>query len=661
MKQEEIYEVLFEGFYEGVDCKTRKGRHEPVLYDKAANFRFMLGKIKQNVVMVDFDDSEAFEKRLQLVKESGDHCVVIKSAHKGGHFYWFNSNHAIKTNNNKNVTVLTFAPVDYKCGIKVIKSTGEIKDADLYGALCMDDGSPREIVYCNIHDDYTLDEIPFYDLPIKTDTHFMNMVDGDGRDQAVFDYGIAMKSSGFSYEQYVDAMQIVNTHLFKDALDQDQFLKVTRREKWDSINAAGAMFGSGASFKFNRFADYLIEKYHIVRINRQPHIYKDGVYVAGSMEIENIMIDEIPDIRKRQRNEVFDYIRLRCKDADSLPYLNKIAFKNGVYDILSDSLEPFNPAYIITNKIPWNYNEHAHSELIDRVLKEIACGNKSIRQMLEEVAGACLYRSSVIGGGKSVILKGEKSNGKSTFLDTIKYMLGESNYSVLDVSELGDRFSTFMLYGKLANIGDDISDRYREDVSLFKKIVTGNEIKAEEKGQDAFSFNPYCTLIFSANSVPRMNDPTGAAKKRMFIVPMKAVFAENDKHTDTTLINQIRDAAHPEHIEYFIQCAIDGLHDVLKNDNKYVVPDDVKHETDEWEIENNPMLSFLEDTDVESSIINQSTKDVYRIYTVFCQENNYRLLSQKQFTSRLCSTLDLELKYGKIKGATVRLYRYKNT
>ena len=60
MKQEEIYEVLFEGFYEGVDCKTRKGRHEPVLYDKAANFRFMLGKIKQNVVMVDFDDSEAF-------------------------------------------------------------------------------------------------------------------------------------------------------------------------------------------------------------------------------------------------------------------------------------------------------------------------------------------------------------------------------------------------------------------------------------------------------------------------------------------------------------------------------------------------------------------------------------------------------------------------
>ena len=55
-----------------------------------------------------------------------------------------------------------------------------------------------------------------------------------------------------------------------------------------------------------------------------------------------------------------------------------------------------------------------------------------------------------------------------------------------------------MLFGKLANLGDDISDSFKEDVAIFKKIATGESIKAENKGKDAFQFIPYAKLIFSA-------------------------------------------------------------------------------------------------------------------------------------------------------------------
>ena len=68
----------------------------------------------------------------------------------------------------------------------------------------------------------------------------------------------------------------------------------------------------------------------------------------------------------------------------------------------------------------------------------------------------CLYRDNTIGGGKAVILVGEKSNGKSTFLHVVKNMLGDKNIASLDLKELGDRFKTAELFGKLANIGDDI-------------------------------------------------------------------------------------------------------------------------------------------------------------------------------------------------------------
>lgn len=63
-----------------------------------------------------------------------------------------------------------------------------------------------------------------------------------------------------------------------------------------------------------------------------------------------------------------------------------------------------------------------------------------------------------------------------------------------------------MMFGKLANIGDDIGDDFLQgsQVATFKKVVSGNRIKAERKGQDPFEFNPYVKLLFSANDISYM-------------------------------------------------------------------------------------------------------------------------------------------------------------
>ena len=119
--------------------------------------------------------------------------------------------------------------------------------------------------------------------------------------------------------------------------------------------------------------------------------------------------------------------------------------------------------------------------MVDDVLDRLSCGDPEIRALLEEVGGMCLYRDNTIGGGKAVILVGEKSNGKSTFIFMLQSMLGDSNVSNLDFKDLDSKFSTVMLFGKLANLGDDISDSYKEDVATFKKIVTGDPVKAEKK------------------------------------------------------------------------------------------------------------------------------------------------------------------------------------
>ena len=59
--------------------------------------------------------------------------------------------------------------LNYTANIAVwrIESTGEIKKAKCAASLSKEDGSLREILYTNIREDGTLDEVPFYDLPLK--------------------------------------------------------------------------------------------------------------------------------------------------------------------------------------------------------------------------------------------------------------------------------------------------------------------------------------------------------------------------------------------------------------------------------------------------------------------------------------------------------------
>ena len=110
----------------------------------------------------------------------------------------------------------------------------------------------------------------------------------------------------------------------------------------------------------------------------------------------------------------------------------------------------------------------------------------------------------------------------------VKNLLGDQNIASLDLKELGDRFKTAELFGKLANIGDDIGDEFIANASVFKKLVTGDRVNVERKGQDPFEFNNYSKFLFSANVIPRMKDKTGAVQRRLVIVPFDAKFTPND-------------------------------------------------------------------------------------------------------------------------------------
>ena len=250
---------------------------------------------------------------------------------------------------------------------------------------------------------------------------------------------------------------------------------------------------------------------------------------------------------------------------------------------------------------------------------------------------------------KAFILLGDKRNGKSTYLDMIEKLLGDENTSALDLNELGDRFKTAELFGKLANVGDDIGDDFIPNPTLFKKLTSGDRVNAERKGQDPFDFNNYAKMLFSANNIPRIKDKSGAVIDRLVIVPFNAIFSKDDPDFDPYIKYKLRK---DDSMQYLIKLGIQGLLRVLHK-NGFTICEKVQKELDEYEENNNPILLFFKE---DPKIENEPTNTVYRQYTEFCLANSFTPMSNIEFSKQVKKKYDLEIANRTIRGKKYRIF-----
>ena len=611
-----------------------KDRTKYRTYEEVKDLPGFAGVLADDTILIDIDDAEQSEILMNIVEDYQLDCRVYQTS-RGRHFLF--KNHSI-SRNRTHVPLAIGLTADIKLGSR---SSYEVIKID---------GDERFIEW-DIEDDCTYQEIPKWLFPVRATVDFLDMDAGDGRNQALFNYILTLTSNDFTVDETREAIRILNKYVLKEPLPDEELEVVLRDEAFQK-----PVFFNDKTFMFDRFANYLKNNNYVIKINGQLHIYHDGIYVNGYKTIEATMIQQIPNLRKTQRREVLDYMEL-IVDEKPAADARYIAFLNGVLDIVTGNLLPFNPDLVVTNQIPWNYVPDAYNELADKTLNKLACGDQIIRSLLEECIGYCFYRRNELG--KAFILTGDKSNGKSTFLDCVKAILGEQNVSALDLKELGDRFSTSMMFGKLANIGDDIGDDFLQgsQVSIFKKVVTGNRIKAERKGQDPFEFNPYIKLLFSANDIPRMKDKTGAVLRRLVIIPFNARFSKTlpNGEPDPDYNPFIKyELVEQGSLEYLIRLGVEGLKRILEND-EFSKSEKVQQQLDEYEEENNPIIAFIADCGVEM-IENEPTADVYKRYQVFCAENCMQPMSKIVFSKQINKRLGFTTTVTKIDRKSIRIF-----
>lgn len=608
--------MVFKGYATGTGKKaTMKVKDAQLLsWDDVQGNQSFGAILNQDFVDISFDTDELSQKFWDMAEKNNWNCLILENPENGHiHSYWKDTEHRIEKGGK-----------DKKLAVGLI---ADIHSGSTYIPLRVNgvDRFPPSFEPDNI------DEVPDELIPVNTTINLADLQEGDGRNDELFKYILILQSQlMLDREPIRRVLDNINHFIFQDALSEEEMDVITRDEAFEK-----PVFYKGKTFLHDKFGDYMIRQFNIIRFNRQLHCYRDGIYITGHKYIENLMLQVIPSIKANQRTEVLKYLEVKIPDDEEVHMQETlIAFRNGVLNIMTDELLPFSPEYIVTNKIPWDYNPNAYDELMDSTLNKISCNDHEIRALLEECAGYCLYRKNDLE--TSFILTGTGSNGKSTYLEALECMLGQNNVSNLDIAELDDRFSTVMLAGKLANIGDDISNEFLQGktIAVFKKIVSANSIKAENKGQDVFFFKPYTKLLFSANTIPRMQSKGfSAIKRRLAIIPFNAVFSKNDPDYDSTVKWKLKSQSA---MEYLIVIALQGLKRALSYG--FTESSKVKDEVEQFEKDNNPVLGWLESLDEDDEvqyIARTPVNDLYVSYDSYCYQNGFKSTSNSEFSKQI--------------------------
>lgn len=602
------------GGKDGKRCVDRhKGISQVRTFEDASQFANFGAVCNEGYIDISFDDAEMSEAFLNMAEQNQWRCMCLENpVNHHLHTYWKDTAHRI-TKFNKDLNLA--------CGL-----VADIHGGETYIPLKVNGVDRFPPVY-DIYEDEEYQEVPEELIPVQTNIKLWKSKEGDGRNSDLYGYILILQSQLQMSDDRIRELykECINRFILGDKMSDAELDVILRDESFQKQIIPS--FWSGASFLHDKFAEYLIQTDHIIRVDGQLHIFNDGSFTNDLDVITATMRGYVPKLKKSQKAEVLDYL------SDMAPVRKEaearfIAFKNGVLDVVTGELHEPSPDHVVSNIIPWNYDPAAYNELTDRTLNKISCNDPRIRKLLEECCGYCFYRDNSYN--RAFILIGDKANGKSTFLKVLIALLGEKNVSSLDLKNLGDRFSKASLYKKLANIGDDISDDFIPDTSLFKKITDGGRIEAENKGQKPFDFSPYAKLIFSANDIPRMKDKTGAVMRRLVIIPFNAKFSPSDPDFDPDIKSKL---AEQSSMEYLVRIGVEGLKRIIQQKD-FTQSDKVDAEREQYNLENNPVLAFLADQDKEQ-IINQATGEVYRKYQVFCQENGYQAVSNISFSKQI--------------------------
>ncbi|HCV6575094.1 TPA: DNA primase [Staphylococcus aureus] len=403
--------------------------------------------------------------------------------------------------------------------------------------------------------------------------------------------------------------------------------------------------------KFNHtiMAKFICQEYHIVRYpdaDSDIYIYntQTGIYELDKTgrKLRKI-IRSLDNLKDNSVKEVRNYIVDMC-DVRSVVNNEYVAVKNGLVHYHTKIFRTFTPDIFVIDKLPTAYNPNAYDEFVDTTIQKVSCNHETTIMNIYEMFAQVLYPKILID--KIIYLLGTVAdNGKSTVQHMIKatFDSGGRISSMSPQRLANNHFAGSSIYGKMANMVDDLPNIEIEDAGNIKTAITGGYLEIEQKGKASQSVRMQTPFIIASNHYPKFKESGEQINKRLHIIPFNYSFKDDQERLSVTeSTNKIYNKSAKE---YVLKLAIDTLADMLQRDGSYITPNERSDKSAElFSDNNNPLSEYLENRNIDF-FLNNPGAETYKDYKVWCHSNFIRKpVNKDDFITLLENYYDIEWK-----------------
>ena len=265
-------------------------------------------------------------------------------------------------------------------------------------------------------------------------------------------------------------------------------------------------------------------------------------------------------------------------------------------------------------------------------LETFFCGDNELIDYVQEIAGLSAIGKVCVEG--LIIAYGEGRNGKSTFWNTLSRVLGTySGNMSADTLTVGCKRNVkpelAEAKGKRIIIAAELEEGMRLNTSNVKQLCSTDEIYAEKKYKDPFSFVPSHTLVLYTNHLPKVGAIDAGTWRRLIVIPFNAKIegSSDIKNYADYLFNKAGGA--------ILKWIMTGAKRVIEKDYHIAKPAVVDAAIQKYKDNNDWLSQFLDECcEVGSGLIAKSG-EVYNAYRSYCMQVGDYIRSTTDFYTAL--------------------------